>query len=53
LSAAQARLANVDGEKKAKLETMIAALKSAVVKNDQKEVARLDNELTNFLFDLD
>ncbi len=53
VAAATARLQNVDGVKKAKLEEMIGQLKSAVARNDRAEMSRLDNDLTNFLFELD
>jgi molecular chaperone DnaK len=53
VAAATARLQNVEGAKKAKLEEMIGQLKSAVARNDRGEMSRLDNELTNFLFELD
>jgi molecular chaperone DnaK len=53
VAAATARLQNVEGAKKAKLEEMIGQLKNAVARNDRAEMSRLDNELTNFLFELD
>jgi molecular chaperone DnaK len=53
VAAATARLQNVEGAKKAKLEEMIGQLKGAVARNDRNEISRLDNELTNFLFELD
>src|SRR5205085_5256790 len=48
--AAQDKVAKLDGSKKAKFEELIGKLKSAHVRGDRAETARIDQELTNFLF---
>ena len=53
LSAAQAKLTGLDAGKRARLEDLMGKLRSASARGDRGETSRLDQELTNFLFDLD
>ena len=53
VAAAEAKLAQVDGSNRAKLEELVARLKAAAARSDAVETARLDSELTNLLFELD
>jgi len=53
LAAAMAKMAAVDGTQRAKLEELVGKLQSAMARGDAGETARVDGELTNFLFELD
>jgi hypothetical protein len=53
VQAALAKLGSVEGTQRAKLEELVGKLKSAVARGDAGESARLDGELTNYLFELD
>jgi molecular chaperone DnaK len=53
VAAATARLPSLPVADRAKLEDLIGRLKAAVARGDRAESARLDGELTNFLFELD
>jgi hypothetical protein len=53
LVAAQEKLAALDAGNRQKLESLMGRLRAASSAGDPKEVARLDQELTNFLFELD
>jgi molecular chaperone DnaK len=53
IMAALEKAAKLDGPKKLKVEELITKLKSAHVRGDRSETARIDQELTNLLFELD
>ncbi len=53
VAAATAKLGALQGQKRADLEALVGKLKSAAARGDQGAVARADEELTNFLFELD
>ncbi|MFI5289498.1 MAG: Hsp70 family protein [Polyangia bacterium] len=53
LAAAQEKLGTLDASNRQKLEALMGRLRVASSAGDPKEAARLDQELTNFLFELD
>jgi molecular chaperone DnaK len=53
LAAAQEKLGALDASNRQKLEALMGRLRAASSAGDPKEAARLDQELTNFLFELD
>src|SRR5439155_18922500 len=53
VAAATAKLGSIDAAKRAKLEQLVGALKSAAARGDHAATARADEELTNYLFELD
>jgi molecular chaperone DnaK len=53
VAAALEKMSAVDGAKKAKLEDLVGKLKAASARGDRGETSKLDQELTNFLFELD
>ncbi|HZS38030.1 MAG TPA: Hsp70 family protein [Polyangia bacterium] len=53
VAAATLKLGSVDAGKRAKLEELVGKLKSAAARGDGPAIARADEELTNYLFELD
>ena len=53
LTAAKAKLGSVSGENKERLAELVSRLEAALSKKDAAEVARLDAQLTDLLFDLE
>jgi molecular chaperone DnaK len=53
VAAAQQKLAALDGARRQKLDDLVGRLKAAAARGDAAQVKQLDEELTNFLFELD
>jgi molecular chaperone DnaK len=53
VAAAQQKLAGLDASKKARLEDLIGKIRAAAARGDRAETSKLDQELTNYLFELD
>ncbi|GMU62355.1 MAG: chaperone protein DnaK [Myxococcaceae bacterium] len=53
LTAAKAKLVSVSGDNKERLGELVSRLQDALAKKDSAEVARLDAQLTDLLFDLE
>ena len=53
VQAAEAKLNAVNANQKAKLQDLIIKVRAASARGDRAETAKLDGELTNFLFEID
>ena len=53
VAAALEKLVGLDAQKKARLEALIGKIRAASARGDRAETSKLDQELTNYLFELD